>query len=191
MYIILFVLVLYHLRARFHIAMSRLGKTPMNTTGEMKLLNYQLLPIHNLSNKIFLMEIGQLSVNNQTIADQFVTDLEIFLNLRRENYENNDQSALPRLTNHTPRHYIDPKLNIEEVSSNIIDICDSNYDDLRKILLNIGSDASRWIVEYFIKSESVYVSQREVFKELLLKWTEDPCGKDDDDNDDVDSVNVS
>ena len=45
--------------------------------------------------------------------------------------------------------------------------------------------------KYFIKSESVYVSQREVFKKLLLKWTEDPCGNDDDDNDDVDSVNIS
>ncbi len=160
-----------HNRAQFHIAMSRLGKTPLNSSDEMELLQNHTLPIHNFSNNIFLMEIGQLSVENQTSADQFIMDLERFLNLRN--------NSLPKLKQHQPRHHIDLKLDIEKIEEKEIDICEPSYHDLRKVLLNIGIDASKWIREYFLKADSVFVSQRKKFEELILQWEVDPCENDD------------
>lgn len=161
-----------HNRAQFHIAISRLGKTPLNSLDEMALLQNHTLPIHNFSNKIFLMEIGQLSVENQTSADQFIMDLERFLNLRN--------NSLPKLKQHQPRHHIDLNFDVEKIEEREIDICDPSYDDLRKVLLNIGIDASKWIREYFLNADSVYVSQRKEFEELILQWEVDPCENDDD-----------
>jgi hypothetical protein len=139
---------------------------------EMKLLQNHTLPIHNFFNKIFLIEIGQLSVENQTSADQFIIDLESFLNLRN--------NSLPKLKQHQPRHHIDLNLDVEKIKQNMVDICEPSYDDLRKVLLNIGIDASKWIREYFLNADSVYVSQREKFEDLILQWEVDPCENEDD-----------
>ncbi len=163
--------------ARFHVAMSRIGKTPMNTTEEMTLLNNTAnMNTFNFSNKIFIMEIGQLSVDeqNRSSADKFVDDLETFLNLTK--------GVLPRLKKHEPRHHINSDLTVEEVEERLINICESKFDVLRKMLIDIGADASRWIVSYFLNSRDVYVSQREQFEELLGGWSLDPCStiRDDD-----------
>lgn len=126
------------------------------------------------------MEIGQLSVENQTSANQFVNDLEMFLNLQgvvaNKNPDVDDEEySLPKLKHHEPRHYIDPEFGEEKVESRLIDICDARFEELREILLQTSHAASLWIRRYFINSPTVIVSQREQFEFLLNKWTIDPC----------------
>lgn len=166
--------------------MSRLGKTPMNTMDEMKLLHNHTLSTHRFAqNRIFLMELGQLSVEDKNRANQFVDDIEIFLNLRKEEDDNDvdgnnsenlilkdtsgktigtkntihDMSTsistisksneldqkhiLPRLKEHNAKHNISPKVDTEKVNERSIDICDPKFDDLRKILISIGANASQ------------------------------------------------
>jgi hypothetical protein len=56
-----------------------------------------------------------------------------------------------------------------------INICDSNYTELRNILLDMARPASVWIRKYFIESEDVVVSSKEYFKEIIETWMHDPC----------------
>jgi hypothetical protein len=183
-------------RSRFHFALSRLGKTPMNSTDELELLHYHKLKVHNFpKNRIFLMEIGQLSVENRTRADQFVDDLVDFLHLRDDNNDvydddgvsNEDgeegrkkRTILHPLEEHTPMHGLAPKTNIKTLDSKLIDICSSEYQELRKALVDIGREASEWILRYFLEASAsddgaVVVSDRGHFEELVTAWRVDPC----------------
>lgn len=59
----------------------------------------------------------------------------------------------------------------------LIHICDEEHDDVRKELVKIGKEAAKWITEYFIESEDVFVSSREEFVKLMDDWGHDPCEK--------------
>merc|ERR1712028_278841 len=91
--------------SNYHQYLSRLGLTPMNTQEELDLLGHHRMPIHNFTSakghdkkgKLFLIEIGQFdNRKNQTMADDIVTDLELFLEL--------DTGYLPRSVQTSPRN---------------------------------------------------------------------------------------
>jgi hypothetical protein len=160
-------------RANFHMALSRLGKTPMDTKEEMDLLRNHNLSVHHFPNRIFLMEIGQLSVDNRTRADQFVDDLGDFLHL---NSRKDDLShSLPRLKKHIAQHKVAKKVNSKRLSKKLLDICSPSHDKLRSTLLQTGREASSWIRKYFINSPDVVISHEQHFIKLLERWEHDPC----------------
>ena len=154
--------------ARFHLVMSRLGKTPMQSEQEeLKLIHHHNLSIHMFPNRVFLMELGQLSVDNRSRADSFVDELESFLHL--------SPRSLPRLKRHIQKHNVAQGLNVSKVKQTTFDICSSKYDNLRSVLIEIGREASTWIRSYFVQSPDVFVANRFHFLELLGTWEHDPC----------------
>ncbi len=157
-------------RANFHIALSRLGKTPMLEEQEMTLLHNHKLPIHHFPNRVFLMELGQLSVENRTRADQFVGDLETFLHLSQSG-----GGDLPRLKPHLAKHNVAKSVNITSLNENVLDVCSEPYDSLRNVLMKIGKESALWITKHFLESPDVIVSDKEHFIDLLEKWENDPC----------------
>ncbi|MCK7513861.1 MAG: hypothetical protein MZV70_64150 [Desulfobacterales bacterium] len=56
-----------------------------------------------------------------------------------------------------------------------IDICDSEYDELRDVLMDTAIKASTWIRTFFLESDDVVVSSRQYLEEILVGWTQDPC----------------
>ena len=177
-------------KARFHLALSRLGLTKVTSKNEKKLLlipptqdnqhKWASGPFGN--RKLFLFEIGQLSIKNRNEADQFVTDLESFLETEHDGksphggYQGGQRfSSLPRLKEHIKKHNIGKDAKVEEVTRNEIDICHRRYDTLRQELMTISKQASNWITNYLIKSPNVVVSNKETFLKLIKSWEQDPC----------------
>eukprot|EP00567_Pseudictyota_dubia_P012275 CAMPEP_0197439530 /NCGR_PEP_ID=MMETSP1175-20131217/6239_1 /TAXON_ID=1003142 /ORGANISM="Triceratium dubium, Strain CCMP147" /LENGTH=317 /DNA_ID=CAMNT_0042969457 /DNA_START=114 /DNA_END=1067 /DNA_ORIENTATION=+ len=141
--------------AKFHHALSRFGKTPMNTPEELELVNHEM-SIHSFpQNKIFVMELGQFSVEDQDLADTFLRDMEDYLGLEHE---------LPPLYQHESKAIKD------EVADYVIHICDDEHKLVRAELVKTGRDAYIWIRDYFLKSPDVIVSSEDHFLELIEKW---------------------
>lgn len=151
-------------RAKFHVHLSRLGYTPLDSMKELSLLDdqYDEFSVHDFpKSKVFLFDSTQLEDHNEARNAQFLRDMESFLDMN---------SATP-LSMHTSssenkRGYKE-KLNF--------DICKPEYDKIRRKLLQVGSDASTWIQDYFIKSSHVVVPNKDRFIESIEKWKVDPC----------------
>lgn len=157
-------------RAMFDIYMATLGKTALNDE-ELSVMNlskkgprfrnsfmrnkdrYDPLP-----NKIFLYDMNQLADVNETRSRQFREDLRDYLGSKTE---------LP------PMMRISTKGNKQNITK--INICDDEHKEIRSHLVDIGTKASRWIVDYFIKSPDVFVSSPTFFQDLLKSWKADPC----------------
>ena len=151
-------------RANFHHSLSRLGKTPMDTPEEMRLLNHGMSIVPQ-KGKIFLMEISQLFPDHES-SKHLREDISDFLDLKYDLH--------PLRTRHgtgTQNHeYTD-----NERKKAFVDICDDEYAPVREVLVEQGKDAAEWIRNYFLKSDEVVVSSRQEFLKLLDKWGEDPC----------------
>ena len=147
-------------RANYHQQLAMLGKTPMSNE-EIELFPYpaQLLG-GTVDNPLFLYELGQFSDSNETRRDQLVHDLENFIGL---------PAPFPERGNPSSGSSKRKKL----------EICEPEYDNLRRILLEAAQRSAWWIRHYLLKSNTVYVSNREHFLELLDTWNEDPCASGD------------
>ena len=168
---------------------SRQGSTEVRTSKEEKDLlmvsastdrSRETRTAASKNRKLFLFEIGQLSVTNQDEADRFVADLTSFLVKTKESGNSsycNDRSclSLPRLKEHVKKHNIGKNAKVEEVIRNVIDICDARYDSLRKELVEISKQASTWITQHLMKSHNVVVANRATFVMLMRNWERDPC----------------
>ena len=143
--------------ANFHHFLSRLGKTPMSSPGEQQLLKHNMT-ISAIQTKVFLMEQGQFSDDNETRKDVFRQDLGDFLDL---------STSLPPFP---PHEVSENRTNPHEIN-----ICDEEFIDTRAVLMDISRDASTWIREYFLASPDVVVSSKEFFLERLKTWDRDPC----------------
>jgi hypothetical protein len=156
--------------ARWHVHLSRLGKTFKNLSdlGEQaKLLGIpqdqvraspRYLPI---GNKIFLYDIEQLKDTNETRLDMYRYDVSRFLGLTND--------LEPYLED-------DPKASHHRAKFAPFDICLDEHRPLRRALLIVGQSASRWIRRYFLPNPDVVVSSPSYFEEILLEWMVDPCG---------------
>lgn len=146
--------------ARFHHYLSRLGFTDMSTPEERSLVDHGMAIASLPKAELFLMEINQFSIENQTRADEFTRDLQEYIGL---------ETPLPPLLAH------EKKKIPEDVQNMFIDICDEQYDLIRSMLLETAREAHVWIRDYFLKSDQVFVSSPEHFLELLEGWDRDPC----------------
>ena len=144
----------------------------MTTSTEMNLLRNHSLRSHHFSNRIFLMELGQLSVDvgNRTRADAFVDDFGLFLGGGDMAF-----NTLPKLEQRgEAKHNV---VNLTKLYERVMDICSPSHDALRSVLLESGKDASAWIRDYFIQSPDVVVSDETHFLDLLKTWESDPCAE--------------
>lgn len=172
--------------SNYHMYLSRLGFTPMDTPEELAILDHHDMPIHDFSSKgddsvdgsgddkakLFLIEIGQMdNRKNQTMADDLITDLETFLGL--------DIGDLPRMKprngDERPKQVYDYP---EDRKGRILDICLERYEPLKEILLETSRNASKWIIDYLLRPSNrgrVVVSNIDIFISMVEEWTIDPC----------------
>ena len=110
--------------------------------------------------KIFIYTSDQLSDNNDTRQYTFGHDLKEFLRL-----------DTPLIDLRSAR-----KINANtQIYPEYIDICEQKYTKIRKSLLKSGRKASDWILNKFIKSNDVFVSNVDYFQASLRTWGTDPC----------------
>jgi hypothetical protein len=156
-------------RARFHSALARLGLTSMESEEEVSLLfglrysnttsghqkqNQRELSqnIPDQSNPVFLYEIRQ--IHNSITAREFSIDIQQYIQINE---------ALPNISSYTQN------------KTRAINICDSQHENVRRVLVEHGRDATDWIKQYFAKSPNVIISAPELFFDLLEDWRSDPC----------------
>jgi len=148
---------------RYHEHLARLGKTPLQDPDEYQLLGRsepgQLpnLP-KRLTNPVFLYDPSQLFDTDPRRSDQFRTDLSDYLGLEwllnpMENTRHGKGSDY---------HYK-------------IDICEDQYAALRGELLEMGKNASKWILQYFMVLPDVHCSDEEGLIAKVRSWSVDPC----------------
>jgi len=145
-------------RANFQRNFGNFGKTPMNTTAEMRLLRIPREKQQYLSeipNPIFVYDTSQI------YQEQFRIDLQRFVGLDAE---------LVAAANVS-----DSSSSSSSQKKQVLDICLPRYRNLRRELVDIGTRASSWMREYFLKMPSVYVSNRTQFESILETWQFDPC----------------
>jgi hypothetical protein len=110
---------------------------------------------------VFLYDMSQLS------KDEFKKDLQIFLGLA------DDMPPLPNIdTSGRFTHIASGKL---QSNARLIDICNPEHDAIHSALMEKARRASVWIRSYFLKSDEVFVSNRQSLEALLLSWMRDPC----------------
>mmetsp|Transcript_4626 Transcript_4626/g.13092 ORF Transcript_4626/g.13092 Transcript_4626/m.13092 type:complete len:504 (-) Transcript_4626:1238-2749(-) len=153
-------------RANFHWALSRLGKTPMKSKAEKALLQHDM-SIDPMPNKVFIMEQRQIIYNHPS-AKNFTNDVRDFLGLNK---------PLTELQPYVPPADKYAEFSNKEAVEHLIHICDEEHEDVRKELVRIGKEAATWITKYFLESEEVVVSSKAEFIKLMKDWGQDPCKK--------------
>lgn len=151
-------------RASFVDFLYKLGKTD-GTIKERKLLELNLNRVQ--VGDVFIYELGQLSDTNETRARQFRQDLASFLGLEGE------MPPIPHVNTLGRFDYIDAWK--EEAHARKIDICDDEHIYARRILQDKTERTSKWVREYLLGSNEVFVSSREYFTSILEGWMDDPC----------------
>ena len=167
-------------RARFHAALARLGKTPMKDEEEMGLLlgsryekehgqmqrnnnsSINANDVHRrrrlrknnkgLPNQVLLYEIRQ--IHNTETSNQLSSRIQQYLGIKQQ---------------------FPPILSFQQNKTRTINICDDEHEDVRRILVEHGTDAASWIEKYLVKTSGVDVSSPESFHQLLGDWSHDPC----------------
>jgi hypothetical protein len=156
-------------RASFHTSLAQLGKTAL-TKEEQK-----IFPISsqrwfgkkmNLSNRVFLYEVEQLSDKNASRAKDFRKDLQRFLYLRK---------PLPPMVWFKPGRKDLGDEYQKRVNEKKIDICDDQFVMLREVLLEHAVNVSKWVRHHFLSSDTVHVSSRDHLNTVLENWKHDPC----------------
>ena len=156
-------------RALFHVNLASLGKTNMTSPEELEMIQKHPKQLENMpprfSNKIFLYTADQLADKNATRTELFRKDVQHLIGFTQE---------MPPMIHVKPGKRWDKKMQAL-IDSEKINICDSEYDELRAVLMDIARPASIWIRKYFIESDEVIVSSPDYFKETLETWMHDPC----------------
>ncbi|KAL7564723.1 hypothetical protein ACA910_010137 [Epithemia clementina (nom. ined.)] len=184
-------------RARFHVFLSYLGKTPRQSEDERSLLlgggtsskhstlreEYPPIP-----NPLFLYDLSQTdAATYPDMAQQLQKDLSQFLRLPDTDplpAHNCSKEMIPDRTT-TPNttaaagaataSSVDTTAAASYWNVKKLDICEPQFDSLRATLVQIGAKAAQWLLEYFILSPTVIVSAPEFLAQQLQSWHSDPC----------------
>jgi hypothetical protein len=145
-----------HTTVKYHEHLAKLGMTNMSDPNEYTLLNQTSAPLDGnpprMTNPIFLYDVSQFFDSNATRVAQYRSDLQTFLGLQEPLYPyQNDRHG----SKGADYHYA-------------IVICESRYNRLRRELVEMGTNASKWIQTYFLHLANVHVSSPNHFCELLV-----------------------
>jgi len=154
--------------AQYHHHLAMFGRTNLtHDDHEWKLLSglhgkYRLLS--PIGNPIFLYDMQQLYDTNVQRQALFRKDLQEFLGLPTplpspDDYNDTDTSGHKSAVRKETR----------------INICDNEFIPLRQALLQVGRQASDWMLDYFLQAPRVYVSHRPMFEAAVREWKMDPC----------------
>jgi len=119
-------------------------------------------------NEVLLVEVNQLGDANLTRRDRLRRDLSEHLGV-------DPDGMPPDVIHHTPGMRWNATFQAAKDRKKIRDICDEEYDPVRRELVEQARMSSRWIRETFIELSGVRVSNRDHFKTLLQAWMDDPC----------------
>lgn len=147
---------------RFDIFLKQFAKVPLDDKDLKDIIEEKLWKKRITPNKfkIFIYSVEQLNDHNKTRQKQFGQDLQHFL----------------RLETPFPDFDTIPKVNENhEVFPEYLDICSSEFDNLRKLLVEQGKKTSKWIGSKFVHADDVVVSNIDHFQSVLSTWGKDPC----------------
>jgi hypothetical protein len=148
---------------KFEIFLKQLAKVSMTSDELYAMLESDKLWQKQISvnpYKVFIYTSDQLSDKNESRQSIFRHDLKEFLRLESPLV---DFSSVPKVNANTETH------------PEYIDICEPKYANIRKTLLASGRKSSDWILNKFINSGDVVVSNLDYFKAELRTWGTDPC----------------
>jgi hypothetical protein len=176
-------------RAEYHIHLAKLGLTNVahNTTEQslfpswwveaMQTKQQQQKASSNTAtvpptiitpqpNPIFLYDTAQLSDSNTTRLEGFLQDLQHFLGLTQ---------PLPTPLHEKPGRKYKTTKTQRTIDNKKIDICEARYKKQRRTIKLMGAQAKSWILEYFLSSPTVYVSNEDHFRVIVGTYGENPC----------------
>lgn len=161
-------------RTEYHVYLAQLGKTDLrNNPNERALFPTANLEVWNSSgypvmspNPIFLYDTTQLSDSNTTRLQGVLKDLQNFLGLTQ---------PLPPPLHERPGQQQDSDVQ-KEIDLKKINVCDARYQKQRQLILRKGAKVQAWIRQHFLSSPSVYVSNREHFRQIVKAYGDDLCG---------------
>ena len=154
--------------ARFDIYLKQLAKVSLTGKDMKEMLNHETMwekRLSSIPNKVFIYTIDQISDRNETRKMKWQKDLRTYLQLKAPfdwSMNEEEQSSMEK-----------EKATFNET----INICDEKYSTIRSELTRQGREASKWIIEKFITSPNVVVSDALFFKSALREWANDPCAK--------------
>ena len=149
--------------ARFDIYMKQLAKVSLSNVEMREMLDHDnMFPKRMSPNpyKIFIYTMEQIRDHNETRRLMFQKDLQEFLQLRSPF---DDFASLPKSN--------EGKSDFKES----IDICEEKYSTIRSQLTRQGAQAKKWIINEFIRSPDVFLSDAGFFKSAVSEWDKDPC----------------
>ena len=150
--------------ARFELYLQQIAKVTVSPVEMNNMLNSEKLWPKSISPnpfKVFIYTVEQLHDQNLTRGAQFRLDLQEFLRLKKTLV---DFSQVPKKNAVNAWEYAE-----------YFDICEPRYDGIRRKLLQQGTETRRWILDKFIKSRDVVVSNKDFFEDALSTWSEDLC----------------
>ena len=161
-------------RAAFHWFLSFLRKTDMSDEERLlfgranakSMQGKENHPNHGWNGRVFLYDVDQLNDKDEGRSYRFRKDLQNFLNLRKE---------LPPMVWFKPGRKTHSDTLLDKVNQKKVDICEDQYKPVRDSLLEISTNVSTWLLDYFLKSPDVLVSNPDLFEQILRQWRLDPC----------------
>jgi len=161
-------------RAEYQVYLAHLGKTDLATNvTEQALFPAAIIEAWNHSgffdpslNPVFVYDTAQLNDPNATRLEGFVQDLQSFLGLAQ---------PLPPPLHEKPGKTHDLRFQ-QEIDWKKINVCDERYERQRQKLINNGAKVQSWILNHFLSSPSVYVSNPDHFEQIVRGYRDDPCG---------------
>jgi len=150
--------------ARFDAYLKQLAKVPLDENERKTMFDERLWPKRIIPNpyKVFIYTVEQLHDENETRQVQFQTDLQHHLGLSSP-FRDFNKASKANAAHNTVQY------------KEQIDICDPQYARIRKKLIQQGRITSEWIINRFIESDDVVVSDKDYFISTLRTWGNDPC----------------
>ena len=150
--------------ARFDAYLKQLAKVPLDENERKSMFDERLWPKRISPNpyKVFIYTVEQLHDKNETRQVQFQTDLQHHLGLNspfRDFSKASKANAVKKYVRYKEQ----------------IDICEPQYVRIRKKLVQQGRTSSEWIINRFVESDDVVVSDKDYFISILRTWGDDPC----------------
>ena len=147
--------------ARFDLFLKQLGKTNMTTTELEEFVGRPHMAVRPNSLKVFLYSLDQIDDTDENRSSIFRSDLQGYLELR---------SPIPSFSHENLNNFVGDRGHPETM-----DICQSRYDAIRKVLVGHGTVMETWIRKEFIKSPDVFVANKKHFLESIRSFRTDPC----------------
>jgi hypothetical protein len=118
-----------------------------------------------IPNKVLLLEMSQLSSKYPAKMKRLLSGVKDFVGLQQD---------MPTMPHRIPGKKFDNETQAIK-NQRKIQICDDEYVVLRKHLVELSIQTHHWLLESFLQSPDVVVSNRRDFEEAMIPWLGDPC----------------